>query len=162
MQGYVQVYWGMDDAAATITLGLSLRAAGAGLRVFLGRFSLPVEPDDAGALDRFSDRITVRHYEPAGSAGDFGRHPMDSPGGGIPEEIRITLADGLYSVVILEGINTAAAEGRIETSALLDLIDLRPPPVELVLTGRHAGPELIAAADLATRLDRINPLEKDL
>lgn len=38
MQGYVQVYTGNGKGKTTAALGLSIRAAGAGLKVFIGQF----------------------------------------------------------------------------------------------------------------------------
>ncbi|MCX5880698.1 MAG: cob(I)yrinic acid a,c-diamide adenosyltransferase, partial [Deltaproteobacteria bacterium] len=38
MKGYVQVYTGDGKGKTTAALGLSLRAAGAGLKVFIAQF----------------------------------------------------------------------------------------------------------------------------
>jgi cob(I)alamin adenosyltransferase len=38
MQGFVQVYTGNGKGKTTAAIGLAIRAAGAGLKVFIGQF----------------------------------------------------------------------------------------------------------------------------
>ena len=48
--------------------------------------------------------------------------------------------------------NVAASRGLIGEADLLELIDLRPPQAELVLTGRGAPAAVLARADLVTEM----------
>ena len=43
----------------------------------------------------------------------------------------------------------------MSVEALLDVIDRKPPEMELVVTGRGASPELIARADLVTEMKAV-------
>ena len=58
-------------------------------------------------------------------------------------------------MVVLEEANVAAAVGLFPASALLDLIAKRPAHVEVVITGRNAPAEIIAAADLVTEMKAV-------
>jgi ATP:corrinoid adenosyltransferase len=62
MQGYVQVYTGDGKGKTTAALGLALRAAGAGLKVFIGQFIKSAPYCEIKALERFADRISVRQF----------------------------------------------------------------------------------------------------
>ena len=62
MKGYVQVYTGDGKGKTTAALGLSLRAAGAGLKVCFAQFVKGMKYSEHVALDRFSDCITVKQY----------------------------------------------------------------------------------------------------
>ena len=61
-KGYVQVYTGDGKGKTTAAVGLAVRAAGAGLRVYFGQFLKDVPCCAAKALsDRFPE-ITVRQF----------------------------------------------------------------------------------------------------
>jgi cob(I)alamin adenosyltransferase len=57
--------------------------------------------------------------------------------------------------VILDEINGAAWFGLITVDDILQLIREKPVDVELVLTGRSADEQVIAAADLVTEMCEI-------
>ena len=61
MKGYIQVYYGDEKGGTIAALGLSLRAAGAGFKVFIARFNQKDDDKDMNALKRFADLITVEH-----------------------------------------------------------------------------------------------------
>ena len=58
-------------------------------------------------------------------------------------------------MVILDDVNLAVQHGLVHVDQVLELLDQRPATVELVLTGRDAHPELLAAADLVTEMRQI-------
>ena len=58
-EGYVQVYTGDGKGKTTAALGLALRAAGAGLKVFIGQFIKGLRYSEMESLRRHGDRITV-------------------------------------------------------------------------------------------------------
>jgi cob(I)alamin adenosyltransferase len=68
---------------------------------------------------------------------------------------RAALFSGNYDLVILDEINGAVSFGLVTVEEVLDLIRTRPLLVELVLTGRDAHEEIIAAADLVTEMKEI-------
>ena len=62
MKGYIQVYTGNGKGKTTAALGLAIRAAGAGLNVFIAQFIKMGEYSEIHALKRFSDLITIEQY----------------------------------------------------------------------------------------------------
>ena len=152
MQGFVQIYTGDGKGKTTAALGLALRAAGAGLRVYFGQFIKNGDYSELQALARFADCITIRQF---GLGRFVGRKPApedrEAAGQGL-QEIRRALVSGAYDLVIGDEANVAASRGLIEEADLLALIDLRPPQVELVLTGRGAPAVVLARADLVTEM----------
>jgi cob(I)alamin adenosyltransferase len=54
--------------------------------------------------------------------------------------------------VVLDEANGATACGLFSPVDLLDLISARPEGVEVILTGRNAAAEILAAADLVTEM----------
>lgn len=151
-KGYVHVYTGDGKGKTTAALGLALRAAGAGLRVFVAQFLKAQEYSELAALARFADLVTVHQY----GTGRFVRgrptvEDRERAAAGFAEAEAAVLA-GRHELVILDEVNVAVRYGLVPLEELLALIRAKPEGVELVLTGRHADPALIEAADLVTEM----------
>lgn len=155
MDGYVHVYTGDGKGKTTAAFGLALRAAGAGLKVFIAQFVKSDEYGEIAALKRFSDLITSRRY---GSGCWLYRDPgiddvLCAQNG--MEEVRSIVSGGHYDMVILDEANIAIHYGLLPVDAFLSLIDIKPAGLELVITGRYAHPRLIERADLCTEMREV-------
>ncbi|MBN2450353.1 MAG: cob(I)yrinic acid a,c-diamide adenosyltransferase [Lentisphaeria bacterium] len=153
--GRVQVYTGDGKGKTTAALGLALRAAGAGLKIFIAQFAKGMRSSELLALERFGDCIEARQF----GRGQFVREPpsredIEAARRGI-EEVRRILAAGEHRVVILDEANVATRLGLFPVADLLALIEARPPHVELVITGRGAAPEILDRADLVTEMREV-------
>ncbi len=155
MKGYVQVYTGNGKGKTTAALGLALRAAGAGLRVFVAQFFKSSEYSEIKALRRFEDLITLKQF----GAGCF---IIEAPGDADIvaarqgwDEVKKVIAGGIYDVVILDEANIAAYYNLISPDELVELIESKPEHVELIITGRHAHDLVIAHADLVTDMHEV-------
>ncbi len=156
MKGYTQIYTGKGKGKTTAAIGLCVRAAGAGLKVFVGQFIKMGDYSEIKMLrERFSESVTLEQF---GGQGFVNGRPT--------EEHRLAAARGLarmkevmdsgrYDVVILEEINVAVSFGLIDAEDVLELISRKPENVELILTGRGADQKLIDAADLVTEMVEI-------
>ncbi|MBN1930297.1 MAG: cob(I)yrinic acid a,c-diamide adenosyltransferase [Desulfobacterales bacterium] len=155
MQGYVQVYTGNGKGKTTAALGLAVRAAGAGLKVFIAQFLKTGDYSEIKALKRFSENITIEQY-------GCGRFIKGNPSEediaaackGL-ERIKAVMESETYDVIILDEANVAVKYNLFPLQKLLDLIDAKPDGVELVITGRWADPKVIAKADLVTEMKEI-------
>jgi len=154
-KGYVQVYTGDGKGKTTAALGLAIRAAGAGSKVFIAQFLKKGDYSEIKALERFSDLITVEQF-------GLGRFVRGKPA---PEDIAAAhkgleiikkiLASGKHQMVILDEANVAAVCGLVSIDDLLAVIEQKPPHVELILTGRGAAPQVIERADLVSEVKAI-------
>ena len=152
MKGYVQIYTGDGKGKTTAAMGLALRAAGAGLKVFIAQFIKNGKYSEIKALERFFDLITIKQY----GLGRFIRNtPSDKDRAmaqkGI-QEIEAIMTKSHIAVMILDEINVAVKLGLISVDKMLHLLDLRPDHMELILTGRDADPALLEKADLITEM----------
>jgi cob(I)alamin adenosyltransferase len=154
-RGYVQLYTGDGKGKTTAAIGLAVRAAGAGLRVFIGQFIKQGRYSEIQALECFGDRIVCRQYGRGcwirGKASDDDAVLAQQ---GL-EEVRGVLRSGEYQVVILDEILMATWLKLLDVEELLDLLDSKPANVELVLTGRRADPKLMERADLVTEMREV-------
>jgi cob(I)alamin adenosyltransferase len=155
MKGYVQVYTGDGKGKTTAALGLSVRAAGAGLKVYIAQFIKMGDYSEIKALKKFSGLITVEQF----GLGRFikgkpSKEDMEAAWAGI-EKVKSLMASGGYDIIILEEANVAARCGLISVNDIIDLISSKPENMELVITGRGAAPEVIEKADLVTEMKEI-------
>jgi cob(I)alamin adenosyltransferase len=152
LKGYVQVYTGDGKGKTTAALGLAMRAAGAGLRVFIAQFVKGMKYSELDAMARFSDLVTVRQYgrdcfiykAPKGEDILAAREGL--------KQVREVISSGLYSLVILDEANIATYYNLFSVEEVLKLIDGKPDHVELVITGRNAHPKIMERADLVTEM----------
>jgi cob(I)alamin adenosyltransferase len=155
MDGYVQVYTGNGKGKTTAAIGLALRAAGAGLKVFIAQFVKSEEYSEISALKRFSDLVMCRQY---GSGCWIYKEPSSDDvrcaQTGL-EDVRHIITGGQYDVVILDEANIASHYGLVSADDLVQLVDMKPANLELVFTGRYAHPRLIERADLCTEMQEV-------
>ena len=155
LRGYVQVYTGDGKGKTTAALGLALRAAGHGMRTYVGQF---MKGQHYGELEALRDHplITIEQY------GDVrcirreevtAEHVAQARRG--LERARQAMLSGQYHIVVLDEINVAIWFGLLGVEDVLSVLDERPAEVEVVLTGRRAPPELIERADLVTEMREV-------
>ncbi|MBI2869503.1 MAG: cob(I)yrinic acid a,c-diamide adenosyltransferase [Chloroflexi bacterium] len=149
-RGLVQVYTGDGKGKTTAALGLAMRAAGQGLRVGFIQFL----KGKRGGEHFFASRYQPFEIVQVSSDNHFTRDPQV-----LGEEVRQTLAlaeermlGGDCDLLILDEVLVAVHTGFIASRQVLDLIDRKPGPLDLVLTGRNAPPEIIDRADLVTEM----------
>jgi len=154
-KGYTQVYTGNGKGKTTAAIGLAIRAAGAGLNVFIAQFIKMGDYSEIKALKRFSDSITVEQF----GLGRFAnRKPapedIEAAQKGL-ERVRAIMATDEYDIIIMEEANVAAKLGLFAVQDLLKIIINKPSDKELVITGRGAAPRIIENADLVTEMKPI-------
>jgi cob(I)alamin adenosyltransferase len=155
MKGYIQVYTGNGKGKTTAALGLAIRAAGAGLKVFIAQFIKMGEYSEIKALKRFDDLITVEQF---GSGRFIKGKPsvsdIEAAQKGL-EKIKTIFTSGQHNVVIMEEANVAAGLGLLSLKEILEIMAEKPKEVELVITGRGADSKIIEKADLVTEMKEV-------
>jgi cob(I)alamin adenosyltransferase len=155
--GKIQVFTGDGKGKTTAALGLAWRAIGRGLKVFMVQFLKA--PDTSGehfAAKAFAPLFTIKPMGKEGFIRRRGCDPLDQIMAEMAlEEAREAMLSGEYDLIILDEINVAVHLGLLNVTDLLELIDLKPEKVELVLTGRYAHPGVIERADMVLEMKKI-------
>jgi len=154
-EGYVQVYTGHGKGKTTAALGLAMRAAGAGYKVFIAQFVKGMDYSELHSFAALEDRITLRQY----GRNCFIRHAPELDDVRLAQRGLREAAEALvscdYRVVILDEANIATSYLLFSVEELLDLINTKPTHVELVITGRDADARIIERADLVTEMREV-------
>nr|WP_092074483.1 cob(I)yrinic acid a,c-diamide adenosyltransferase [Dendrosporobacter quercicolus]NSL49667.1 cob(I)yrinic acid a,c-diamide adenosyltransferase [Dendrosporobacter quercicolus DSM 1736]SDM96049.1 cob(I)yrinic acid a,c-diamide adenosyltransferase [Dendrosporobacter quercicolus] len=176
-KGYIQVYTGAGKGKTTAAIGLAIRALGAGLRVLLLQFMKSKVYSEHNLLPHISPNLTWETlgkpffiaHEGAMTAEELAKWGDDVvvfPPGKPPREYlavvqsgieraKTAVSGGQYDLVILDEINVAMLFELVTWQQMQEILTLRRPEVELVLTGRGAPQELIDQADLVTEMKEI-------
>jgi cob(I)alamin adenosyltransferase len=155
MKGYIHIYTGDGKGKTTAALGLAIRAAGAGLQVFLAQFIKGKQYSELNSLKRLSDLITVEQFGlPRFINGKPSVPDMEAARYGL-EMLKSSMLSGKFDVIIVDEGNVAVTYGLLSKQDLLDLIAMKPESLELVITGRGALPEIIDKADLVTEMKAV-------
>ena len=155
-KGLVQVYTGDGKGKTTAALGQAMRAAGQGLKVYIVQFMK--------GWPHYGELETVGQH-PNVTMKQFGR--PDYVDREHPDPVDVQMAQEAlehsrqmvmsreYDLVILDEVNVALEWKLIQLKDVLSLLVEKPDEVELILTGRHAHPEVIDRADLVTEMREI-------
>jgi len=154
--GLVQVYTGDGKGKTTAALGQAIRAVGQGVNVYIVQFMKGWPHYGELAALQYQPHVTLRQFGRASFVDPENPDPIDvRMAHEALEHARQVVQAGEHGLVILDEVNVALDWGLVELDDVLDLIANRPRHVELVLTGRGAPPQVIAAADLVTEMREI-------
>ncbi len=154
-QGFIQVYTGDGKGKTTAALGLALRAAGHGIRTYIGQFMKGQPYGELVAL-RGHPFITVEQYggERCIRREEVTEEDRSRARAGLERATKAMLSRR-YGIVVLDEINVALWFGLIPEADLLESLAQRPPDIEVVLTGRKATERLVREAHLVTEFKQV-------
>lgn len=163
-KGLLIVFTGNGKGKTTAALGMALRAAGHGLKVCCVQFI-------KGGW-RYGELDAVKRF-----AGLIELHAMGRgftwKSDNIEEDARLAreawafarekIASGGYHTVILDEFTYLLHYRMLELAPCLEALAQRDPAQHVVITGRHAPPGLLEAADLVTEMQAIkHPLNSGI
>lgn len=155
-KGLVIIFTGDGKGKSSAALGVALRASGHKMYVSVVQFIKgPSATGEARALERLVPEVEFvsmgRGF--VNCCGDS--RPFEDHRKAASEALaaaRQRVRSGSWDVVVLDEINNAVDLGLVSLADVLDLIRSRPEKLHLILTGRNAHPDLIAAADMVTEM----------
>ena len=152
-KGLLIVHTGTGKGKSTAAFGLALRMLGRGRRVGVVQFIKGAwHSAEHDALESFGDQV-VWHTMGEGFTWDTQDLKRDIAAAERAwAKARKLMADPSLGLVILDELNIALRYEYLDLSAVVAALSARRPDLHVVVTGRNAKPELIAAADLVTEM----------
>ncbi|MEN6507836.1 MAG: cob(I)yrinic acid a,c-diamide adenosyltransferase [Smithella sp.] len=155
-RGLVIVITGNGKGKTTSAFGQAMRAVGQGYKVFIIQFMKGRRYGECVAAEKYLPRLTVRRCgldsfvmrnNPAPADIELARQGF--------ELAKKVIASGKYDMVILDEINVAVDFKLIPLQDVIDLIENKPPSLDLILTGRYAAKKIISLADTVSEVREI-------
>ena len=153
-KGYVHIYTGNGKGKTTAAFCLAVRAACYGKRVYIGQFVKDMQYHET-KLEEYLPNIKI---EQLGVGCFIDRDPtaVDKEAAqNALQHCAQLMRSQTYDLVILDEINIAIYFQLITSEEVIAALGERGEGVEVVLTGRYAPDELIAAADLVTEMKEV-------
>lgn len=149
----VHLYLGDGKGKTTCAMGLALRAAGRDKRVVIAQFLKSENSGERTAFRRFANvtllPIPDRVKFTFAMSGEEKKAAAEHAGR------LLAAAEGLMTgcdLLVLDEICAAVHTGLLTPEQVMNLLDRRPQPLEIVLTGRDPVPEFYERADYITEM----------
>jgi cob(I)alamin adenosyltransferase len=152
-KGLLIVHTGTGKGKSTAAFGLALRMLGRGKRVGVVQFVKGAwHTAERDALAAFGDQV-VWHTMGEGFTWETQDLARDIAAAERAwAKSRELMADPSFGLVILDELNIALRYNYLDLAAVVTALTSRRPGLHVIVTGRNAKPELIAAADLVTEM----------
>jgi cob(I)alamin adenosyltransferase len=152
-KGLLIVHTGAGKGKSTAAFGLALRMLGRGERVGVVQFVKGAwHTAERDALLKFGDQI-VWHAMGEGFTWETQDRARDVAAAERAwAKARELMDDPRFKLVILDELNIALRYEHLDLQSVVAVLSARRGDLHVVVTGRNAKPELIAAADLVTEM----------
>ena len=155
-KGLLIVHTGKGKGKTTAALGMVVRMIGHGKKVGVVQFVKgAMTTGEKAVFDAFSDRV---EFKPMGEGFTWDTQDRARDialAREAWEEVKRMIADPTYDMVLADELNIVLRYDYLPLDEVLEALTARAPMKHVVVTGRNAKDELIAAADLVTEMTLI-------
>jgi cob(I)alamin adenosyltransferase len=155
-KGLVIVFTGDGKGKSSAALGITLRAFGHKMYVSFVQFiKSGSDTGESRAVERLAPEVEFVSLGKGFVNCCGNTAPLDEHKKAAAEALtaaRQRIHSASWDIVVLDEVNIAVKLGLVDIRDVLDLVRSKPPELHLILTGRDAHPDLIAAADLVTEM----------
>jgi cob(I)alamin adenosyltransferase len=155
-KGLLVVHTGAGKGKSTAAFGLALRMLGRGKRIGVVQFIKGAwHSAERDALARFGDQVS---WHTMGEGFTWETQDLKRDIAAAERawaKATELMADPTFSLIILDELNIALRYQYLDLSAVVAALSGRRSDLHVVVTGRNAKPELIAAADLVTEMTMV-------
>ena len=155
-KGLLIVHTGTGKGKSTAAFGLALRMLGRGKRIGVVQFIKGAwKSAERDALEPFGIQVSW-HSMGEGFTWDTQDLKRDIAAAERAwAKVQELMADPTLALLILDELNIALRYDYLDLKSVIDILGARRPDLHIVITGRNAKPELIAAADLVTDMSLV-------
>ena len=164
--GLIHLYTGEGKGKTTASIGLSVRAAGAGRQVVFAQFMKGRDTSELNILSSIPNVTIIRSRQ------ELGWFKKDDPSSvqaftevhnSLLDTIEKLVYSGNCQFLVLDEVTYPYNYGIIDKERLLKLIESKPSYMELVLTGRNAPDIFKEKADYITEMTKLrHPYDKGI
>lgn len=152
-KGLLIVHTGTGKGKSTAAFGLALRMLGRGHRIGVVQFIKGAwHSAERDALEQFGDQVS---WHTMGEGFTWETQDLKRDIAAAERawaKAQELMADPSFGLIILDELNVALRYDYLDLGAVIAALAARRPGLHVVVTGRNAKPDLVAAADLVTEM----------
>lgn len=165
-KGLIHIYCGENKGKTTAAVGLAVRSFGSGFKVIFCQF---LKTSPSGELNSF-EKLGIKAYritKPKGFTWEMSEEELSTlkqeHNKLFKEVISLIDGDGDKTLLVCDELIGAYVGGHIDKDMVMDFLNNKPKNLEVVLTGRNPGEELLEIADYITEMKKIkHPMDKGI
>lgn len=165
-KGLIHIYCGDGKGKTTAAMGLSVRAAGCGMKVVLIQFMKCGDSGEIPLMKELPNLTFACVNKNLGFSWNMTEEEKEEAKNLYQQLFRNAVrlaAEQDADMLVMDEFMSAYNYGWIEQREALEFLQNKPEKLEVVLTGRDPGEELIALADYVTEMRKIkHPFEKGI
>lgn len=155
-KGLLMVHTGKGKGKTTAAMGLAMRAIGNGMKVGIVQFVKGKwETGEREVLEAFPEQVTIRVMGEGFSWDSQDRQRDIAAARAAWEMAKEMIADPAYGLVILDELNIPLRYDHLDIGDVVRGLQAKRADLHVVVTGRNAKDELIAAADMVTDMTMV-------
>jgi cob(I)alamin adenosyltransferase len=155
-KGLLMVHTGKGKGKTTAAMGLAMRAIGNGMKVGIVQFVKGKwETGERQVLEAFPDQIEIRVMGEGFSWDSQDRQRDIAAARAAWEMAKEMIADPSFGLVVLDELNIPLRYDHLDIHEVVAGLLAKREGLHVVVTGRNAKEELIAAADMVTDMTMV-------
>ncbi|MET3471723.1 cob(I)alamin adenosyltransferase [Novosphingobium sp. 1529] len=155
-KGLLIVHTGKGKGKTTAAMGMVVRAIGHGQRVGVVQFVKgAMTTGEKAVFDAFPAHVDFKPMGEGFTWDTQDRARDVAVARAAWDEVKRMIADPAYAMVLADELNIVLRYDYLPLDEVLAVLTARPPMKHVIVTGRNARDELIAAADLVTEMAQI-------
>lgn len=166
MKGLIHIYCGDGKGKTTAAIGLALRASGCGLKVIVSQFMKCGNSNEVKLMKELPGVTYCCCEKRLGFAWNMNEEQQAEAKALYSELFRDVTALAIEQdadLLVMDEFMSAYNYGWIDRREALTFLQNKPEKLEVVLTGREPGEELITLADYVTEMRKIkHPFEQGI
>ena len=163
--GMVHVYCGDGKGKTTAAMGLALRCAGNGGKVYIYQFLKNGSSGECSGLNGIEGVTMAEGFQSAKFVWNMNEEEKAEAAAYYKNkfrEITALVRDG-YDMLILDELRAAVGYDFVPIGEVLSFLKSKPDGLEVVMTGRNPDERLIEAADYVSEIRKIkHPYDKGI
>jgi cob(I)alamin adenosyltransferase len=155
-KGLLIVHTGKGKGKSTAAFGMVLRSVGHGLRAGVVQFVKGRwDTGERRVLERYPDLVTFKAMGEGFTWETQDRARDIEAARAAWQEAQMMMSDPSYRLVLLDELNIVLRYEYLPLAEILAVLTARRPDLHVIVTGRNAPEDLIAAADLVTEMTMV-------
>ena len=157
-EGYIQVYTGEGKGKTSAGVGQLIRALGHQLSPYLITFFKGGERFERGNLTMMKRlEVPFKNFVPVHPS--FGEMDPETAYSGCEAALRhlsdLFKSEEHYDLILLDEVNVALRDDFLDPGDFLEILEEKPPWMEMILTGRGAPEAVVEVADIVSDIHEV-------